>query len=229
MPIRPVNRPRPPHQLPASAPAATAPTSTPVAPRITVRSRTRQAPAPIPIDPPGQAEERGAELPPAAAVKRVHHVVARTGANWNDDGEYIVGKGRPPAHSRWQKGQSGNPRGPKPKEKLDPLAEFERELTSDFTARVNGQDIRLNNGTFALQLLKSGAAKGIVKAQQILLELFLSAVRKDVGRDETPEAVEWERQIIEQMLQEYGLPPRPVVRRERQGDPVTDIDEGVRR
>jgi hypothetical protein len=215
--------------MPVSAPAATAPTAASAAPRIAVRSRTRQLPAPTPDGPPGQTEERGADLRSAAAVKRVHHVVARTGANWSDDGEYIVGKGRPPAHSRWQKGQSGNPRGPKPKEKLDPLAEFERELTADFVARVNGQDVRLNTGTFALQLLKAGAAKGTVKSQQILLELFLAAVRKNVERDETPEAFEWERQIIEQMLEEHGLPARPVIRRERQADPATNIDEGGRR
>jgi hypothetical protein len=29
--------------------------------------------------------------------------------------DYQVGRGKPPLHSRFQKGQSGNPRGPRPK------------------------------------------------------------------------------------------------------------------
>ena len=29
--------------------------------------------------------------------------------------DYEVGRGKPPAHSRFMKGQSGNPRGPRPK------------------------------------------------------------------------------------------------------------------
>ena len=29
------------------------------------------------------------------------------------DGEYRVGRGRPPLHTRFKKGQSGNPRGPR--------------------------------------------------------------------------------------------------------------------
>jgi hypothetical protein len=165
---------------------------------------------------------------PSTAIeqKRAHHIVDRTGPNWDEQGDYIVGKGRPPKHSQWGKGQSGNPAGPKPKEKLDPLTAFERELTADFTTRVNGEEVRLNIGSFALQLLKAGAAKGGVKSQQLLLDLFLAAVRKNVEQDATPDALDWEQQIIEQMLEDYGLPARPVVRRERDTGAESNNVEG---
>ena len=29
--------------------------------------------------------------------------------------DYAVGRGKPPVHTRFKKGQSGNPRGPRPK------------------------------------------------------------------------------------------------------------------
>jgi hypothetical protein len=32
-----------------------------------------------------------------------------------EEGEYKVGRGKPPLHSRFKKGHSGNPRGPRPK------------------------------------------------------------------------------------------------------------------
>jgi hypothetical protein len=155
---------------------------------------------------------RPAEPAPAPKpAKRAHHVVDRTGPNWQD-GDYIVGKGRPPRATQWQKGQSGNPRGPKPQEKLDPEAAFEREVLAEFTAKVNGEEVRLNMGTFAVQLLKAGAAKGMVKSQQMLLELFMATVRKSVARDDTPAMEDWEQQVIDQMLKEYGLPEKPVFR-----------------
>jgi Family of unknown function (DUF5681) len=37
----------------------------------------------------------------------------------NDCGGYIVGHGKPPQHSRWPKGTSGNPKGRPPKPKPD--------------------------------------------------------------------------------------------------------------
>ena len=32
-----------------------------------------------------------------------------------DKRDYEVGRGKPPVHTRFKKGQSGNPRGPRPK------------------------------------------------------------------------------------------------------------------
>lgn len=204
--IRPVTLPTPaPHadaeRAPGHQPQATLQASSSNPRTIIIRRRGHGAP------PAGTAEPSPSPEP----MKRAHHVVDRTGPNWQD-GDYLVGKGRPPRATQWQKGQSGNPRGPKPQEKLDPEAAFEREILADFTTRVNGEEIRLNMGTFAVQLLKAGAAKGTVKSQQMLLELFMATVRKSVSREDTPAVEAWEQQVIDQMLKEYGLPEKPVFR-----------------
>lgn len=44
------------------------------------------------------------------------------------DDDHKVGPGRPPKHSRWKKGQSGNPRG-RPKGRIDVRAVLEEELS----------------------------------------------------------------------------------------------------
>ena len=152
----------------------------------------------------------GSQIP--ARPKRAHHVVDRAGPNWDENGDFLVGRGRPPRETQWQKGQSGNPRGPKPKEILDPQAEFTRQVLEKFNAKVNGEEVSLNLGTFALSLLKGSAAKGVVKSQQLILELFITTLRNNVARDPTPEILAWEQEIIDQLLEEHGLPAKPVVR-----------------
>ena len=184
----------------------------------------RKSPVPPPPADPNQAlmvvplgaqPDTAPALPSSAPPPRQHHVVDHSGPNWDEHGDYIVGKGRPPEATRWQKGQSGNPRGPKPKEKSDPTAAFYDEVMADFTARVNGEEVTLNLGSFALQLIKAGAAKGTVKSQQLLLDLFLTAVRHRVERDATPEMEAWEQKLVDTVLESYNLPASPVVRKAR--------------
>jgi len=53
-----------------------------------------------------------------------------------DNNDYLVGKGHPPRHTRWKKGQSGNPSGRK---KLpDPTDAAARILEQKFTVTVDG-------------------------------------------------------------------------------------------
>jgi hypothetical protein len=144
--------------------------------------------------------------------KRLHHLVDRSGANWDDDGDYIVGKGRPPKATRWTKGQSGNPRGPVKVEPLTPQAQFERTFLAPFTATVNGEMVSLTMDAFAVQALKNAAVKGSVKAAQILLEFYAGLMRKVAEHEPGPEVESWERAVIDRLLTEFDLPERPVVR-----------------
>ena len=163
----------------------------------------------------GAQTDTAPALPSSGPPPRQHRIVDHSRPNWDEHGDYIVGKGRPPEATRWQKGQSGNPRGPKPKEKSDPMAAFHDEVLADFTARVNGEEVTLNLGSFALQLIKAGAAKGTVKSQQLLLDLFLTAVRHRVERDATPEMEAWEQKLVDTVLESYNLPASPVIRKAR--------------
>ena len=209
MPIRPKNRTSRSPETPSS-PTTSNPSFKPPSAEVRRRIRVRAGSGSEDCDSPGATPAS-----PPATAKRARHKVDRSGANWDEKGDYLVGKGRPPEATRWKPGQSGNPRGPKPKEKADPLTSFENELMAEFTAKVNGQEVTLNLGSFVLQLLKAQAAKGTVKAQQILLELFLGRVRSRAADQDTPEMQAWEQELIDTITAEYGLPLQPVVRKSR--------------
>ncbi len=136
----------------------------------------------------------------------------RTGPNWDNDGDYIVGKGRPPSETRWKKGQSGNPKGPVKREALNAQQQFERTFLAPFSATVNGETVPLTMDVFAVQALKNAAVKGSVKASQILLEFYVMLIRKTAEQASGTEIKEWEQETIDRLLAEFGLPERPVIR-----------------
>jgi hypothetical protein len=193
MPFRPIN--------PPSSPAAGFDS-----PRA--RTRTPRATDPAPPKRNGGTSDN----------KRLHHKVDRTGPNWNEDGDYLVGKFRPPQATQWKKGQSGNPQGPVKRETLSAQAQFEQTFLAPFTATVNGEAVPLTMDVFAVQTLKSAAAKGSVKAAQILLDFYVTLIRKAADREPGPEIERWEQEAIDRVLAELDLPARPVVRQTNRKD-----------
>jgi hypothetical protein len=75
--------------------------------------------------------------------------------------DYEVGYGRPPAHSRWRKGQSGNPRG-------------SRKATRLYTIDIIRKKL----------MKKIGASEGKVRRKSTVLEMILLQMWvKEVGGD----------------------------------------------
>lgn len=183
-----------------------------------VRADAPGVPTRAPAQPPEPAPTKRTSNAPAN--KRAHHKVDRTGANWDDDGGYIVGKGRPPRSTRWKKGQSGNPQGPIKRETLSAQAQFERTFLAPFNATVNGETVPLTMDVFAVQSLKNSAVKGSVKAAQILLDVYASLIRKVAEQEPGPEVDTWEQEVIDRLLAEFNLPERPVIRQTNRKDPT---------
>lgn len=144
--------------------------------------------------------------------KRKHHVVDRTGPNWDKNGDYIHGKNRPPKSSQWKPGQSGNPRGPKPREKLDPEAEMDAAILAEFMTTVNGQQISTNLGLFALNVLKSRAAQKDRKAASDLLDLYYVKLRARGEREEADVLLPEEQAMLDALFDVAGVHPMPSIR-----------------
>jgi hypothetical protein len=76
--------------------------------------------------------------------------------------EYRVGPGRPPKEHRWKPGQSGNPKGAKPKKRLIPelKAEFERVFSRKLKVTQGDQQRLISRWVAGLEQLSIQFAKG---------------------------------------------------------------------
>jgi Family of unknown function (DUF5681) len=90
------------------------------------------------------------------------------------DQEYRVGPGRPPKEYRWKPGQSGNPKGarPKPRSILPDLkALFERALSGKVTLRQGEQEKIITKAAAGIEQLVNQFAKGDRHARRDVLTL----------------------------------------------------------
>lgn len=84
--------------------------------------------------------------------------------------DYEVGYGKPPKHTRFRKGQSGNPRG-RPKGARGLTASLRRELETKIPIREGGREMRLTKAEAMAKRLTNDALTGDMKALLALLKL----------------------------------------------------------
>lgn len=88
----------------------------------------------------------------------------------SDDG-YRVGPGKPPRHTQFKPGQSGNPTG-RPKGKVNFQAVAERELMRLVTVIEHGKARRRSKQQMVVQSAINRAIKGDHKASELVLRTF---------------------------------------------------------
>ena len=132
---------------------------------------------------------------------------ARSGPNWTEDGEYVVGRGRTPVATRWQPGQSGNSRGtlPKPKPSLD-IDQIIMELMA--------KELRINTPTGSetsdhlrvlLRKTYEQAVKGNLSASRMLVGLLSDAHAKQANRARPDEQLsDDEKNVLATMLKAFA-------------------------
>jgi len=102
----------------------------------------------------------------------------------NDKWDYEVGYGKPPRHTRFKKGQSGNPRGrcAGSKNLSGLLSEALNELV---VVAENGGRRKISKRQAIIKQLVNRSAKGDWRAAKILLDIL-----QDLERRAEPESVE---------------------------------------
>ena len=107
-----------------------------------------------------------------------------------------VGYCNPPAHSRFQKGQSGNPKG-RPCGTRNMAAVLERTLRERVVINENGKRRTVTKLEAAIKQLTNKAASGELKALQLLALLVRSAEeRGDQGRVSNPVLDEPDEKVV---------------------------------
>jgi Family of unknown function (DUF5681) len=89
----------------------------------------------------------------------------------SSDRDYKVGPGRPPKHTRFKPGQSGNPKG-RPKGRVSMQTAAERELMKLVDVPENGKTRRLTKQAMVVRTLVHQSIKGDHKATDMLIRNF---------------------------------------------------------
>jgi hypothetical protein len=88
----------------------------------------------------------------------------------SSDGDYEVGYGRPPTHSRFKQGQSGNPSG-KRKGSRSRVKELERFLDTPIHVNENGRRRQMRPMEIVRKKMFQLAAQGDVRAIKLMLDM----------------------------------------------------------
>jgi Family of unknown function (DUF5681) len=94
------------------------------------------------------------------------------------ESDYKVGPGKPPLHTRFKKGQSGNPRGRQPKELPELLV---AALNQPVTATENGRPRQITKREAVIAQLVDKSAGADLRATKMLLDIL-----KDIEKQARP-------------------------------------------
>ncbi len=122
--------------------------------------------------------------------------------------EYDVGYGKPPNHTKFKKGQSGNPRG-KQKGKKSLKTILAEELLSQMTINLNGKSVTGTRQRLMFQTLTARAAVGDIAAQRLLLPLVLQIIGAEGMDASKPSLSAQDQRLLDEMLAEFGLANDP--------------------
>jgi len=85
--------------------------------------------------------------------------------------DYVVGYGKPPVHSRFQKGRSGNPKG-RPRGRRNMSTLLSAALNAPVTFAENGRRKKLTKREAIVTQLVNKSASADLKATQIVLAML---------------------------------------------------------
>jgi hypothetical protein len=111
-----------------------------------------------------------------------------------------VGYGRPPQHTRWRKGRSGNPTG-RPKRVASFADDLNAELSEVIQVTEGGKVKRITKRRALIKALTAGSLKGNARAASIVIGLCARVIEGDPDKQAQAELSAKERKIVEAYLE----------------------------
>ena len=109
--------------------------------------------------------------------------------------KYEVGYGKPPKHSRFRKGRSGNPSG-RPKGTKNLRTDLHEELNEKIAIREGASERQISKQRALVKSLLAQAIKGDTRASSVLVNMILRVLGAEPeAPDESPLSAE-EREIL---------------------------------
>ena len=99
-----------------------------------------------------------------------------------------VGPGKPPRHTRFKPGQSGNPKG-RPKGSKNFATILQQQLTKKITITVDGKPRRMTIQEVIARRLATDSMKGTTKAMELLIRLTSAKSGEDANKEAARDTV----------------------------------------
>lgn len=99
-----------------------------------------------------------------------------------ENNDYVVGKGKPPVHTRWQPGQCPNQRGrPKGTKNFD--TDLDEELRERIPLTENGRKMKVSKQRAFIKRMVNDAIQGNPKASAMLQACILRKMMREGSED----------------------------------------------
>lgn len=122
-----------------------------------------------------------------------------------NDTDYKVGFCKPPVHTRFKPGQSGNPKG-RPKGSMDTLRLIDKIVSKKVTATIDGRPLKISKRQAMLLRMANEATQGNLNTFKTILPLLMqidarkaanaAAAAGDISRTD--------REILDEYLHKKG-------------------------
>jgi hypothetical protein len=114
-----------------------------------------------------------------------------------------VGRGKPPLATRFQKGQSGNPKG-RPRGTKNLKTDLMEELRETIVVREGDRTVRMSKQRAMIKTVMNKSLKGDPRAIITLIRLMTRFAEPDGGTTEVNEALSIdERELLQGLLDEH--------------------------
>jgi hypothetical protein len=112
--------------------------------------------------------------------------------------DYVVGYGKPPVHTRFQKGRSGNPKG-RPRGKKNMSTLLSAALDAAIIVVENGRRKKISKREAIITQLVNKSASADLKATQIVLAMLQDVEARADDTSDTAAFTEADQKIIQRI------------------------------